>query len=83
MESDSDVEVNDPASTSATTSKMKGKTTNSTKYTGSFKYKTRFQPEWTKEWSFIRSAPGKVFYVYSMQERRELCSPGQKRCTAT
>lgn len=80
MESDSDVDVNDPASTSATTSKMKGKTTNSTKYTGSFKYKTRFQPEWTKEWPFIRSAPGKEsFFTCTVCKKEVSCAHQGKK----
>ena len=30
-----------------------------TKYTGSFKYKTKFSKEWTKEWPFVSAVPHK------------------------
>lgn len=67
MESDSD----------ETESKAKGK---ATKYTGSFKYKIRYQNEWTIEWPFIRSAPGKdSFFTCTVCRKEVSCAHQGKK----
>lgn len=59
MEVEESGSENESASRPSNTCKGKAKANTTTKYLGSFKYKSRYKKEWTVEWPFIRLAPGK------------------------
>lgn len=86
MDSDSGSNTDGSRGNDATSSKTKTPVQSKgkpTKHAGSFKYKSRFQKEWTAEWPFVHAAPGKDCYFTCTVCKKEVSCAHQGKKDVT